>query len=412
MSSEPAEPTFYFRAATREGGIFSGSLQARSAGSASRQLSEKGFQPLRVETAPIRMSWLHSEIGFGASSVLSLADSELICRELALLLGAGVPIDDALAIAAGSMPRGSRTGRFLALTRHGMRLGRSLSAAMELTGFRLPANLLSVVRAGEDTGALARCLSLLGDNLRESLRFGRALSAALAYPALLLAVSVMVFGLMAFFVAPSLGSLFASMGKPVPTTIAVLSGLAGFVESHLVAIGLACAVLITMLWAGGAAGLGRNVRRIGIRLPIAGAAMQWAATRQFAATLHLYLTSGLPVAVALPNALNAAGLPVSPARLQTVTDSVRTGSSLGAALQRFGLFPAKFVHMLEIGESSGRLADVLASAAAEARAKAEQRLALISALLAPILILVIGGLVGAVIFSVFSSLLQINELVA
>jgi type II secretory pathway component PulF len=202
------------------------------------------------------------------------------------------------------------------------------------------------------------------------------------------------------------------MGKPVPTTIAVLSSLAALIESHLVPAGLALAIVVGALWAGGARELARTAKRTALGLPAIGEAMKWAATRHFAATLHLYITSGQPVALALPNALTSAGFPIPEERLHLVSGTVRAGSTLASALLAFGLFPDKFVHMVEIGESSGRLAEVLASAAGEAKAKAEQRLALISALLAPILILIIGGLVGAVIFSVFSSLLQINELVA
>ena len=100
------------------------------------------------------------------------------------------------------------------------------------------------------------------------------------------------------------------------------------------------------------------------------------------------------------------------ARLQSITDDVQTGSQLAAALRKSGLFPAKFVHMVEVGESGGRVPDILVSAVAEAKGKVEQRLALLSSLLAPILVLIVGGLIGMVIISVFSSLLQINELVA
>ncbi len=96
--------------------------------------------------------------------------------------------------------------------------------------------------------------------------------------------------------------------------------------------------------------------------------------------------------------------------LRSVTDDVRGGAGLAEALRKSRLFPPKFIHMIEVGESSGRVAEILASAMTEAKAKVEQRLTLISSLLAPVLILVVGGLIGMVIFSVFSSLLQINEL--
>jgi type II secretory pathway component PulF len=174
-------------------------------------------------------------------------------------------------------------------------------------------------------------------------------------------------------------------------------------------------LLFALLGVAVLAGLGRvagqAARRVAIGLPWLGEALKWAATRHFASTLHLYIASGLPIATALPNALASARFTVPRQRLESVTDAVRRGVPLAAALKDLGLFPDKFVHMVEVGESSGRIADILASAVDEAKGKVEQRLALVSSVLAPILILVVGGLIGAVIFSVFSSLLQINELV-
>ncbi len=299
MSTDHAESTFYFRAATPDGGIYAGTIRAATVETAARQLVEKGFQPLRLGGEPLRIPWFHREIGIGLPMTLGPADCELICRELALLLSASVTIVDTLAIAASSMPKASRTARFLTMTRHGMRLGRPLSTAMEFTGFRLPPNFLPVVRAGEQAGSLASALALLSENYSESQRFSRAVSAALAYPLLLLLVSLMVFGLMAFFVAPSLQSLFVSMSRPVPAPIMILAGLASFIETHLILIGITLAGLVLGLSIGGRRAVSRGLKRIALRLPVIGTVVKWAATRQFAATLHLYLTSGLSIASAL-----------------------------------------------------------------------------------------------------------------
>lgn len=401
--------TFYFRAGTPDGSVFSGQLSAPSAEEALAQLKLRGFQPLRLDSKPIRQSWLDQEISFGGARRLSLVECEAFCRELALLLRSGVTVSDAIAIMLPSLKPKSRLKGFVEAIRHGLRLGRPLSEAAGTAGVTLPNDLVPVLRAGETSGSLPVALAMLAESYAEANRFARTYSAALAYPALLLSVSLLVLGLIAFFVAPSLTELFQSLERPVPFALAALSGTASFVSTNLVSLGVGVALGFALLGAASATGsIRRLAHRALFRLPLVGTALRWSASRRFAATLRLYLASNVPMAQALPNALLSSGFPAGP---QTgLVERVRAGGKLAESLKAAGLLPIKLTHLIAVGESSGRLVEVLDAVVGEAKARFEQRMALTTALLAPALILVVGSLIGLVIFSVFSALLDINEL--
>jgi len=409
-SSEPAN-TFHVRAGAPDGGVYSGVLTAASADDVVRQLRQRGFVPMRVDTRPLRTSWLSREIGFGPGGKrLSVPECEAFCRELGLLLGAGVTASEAFELMAEALGKGSRQLRFVAALRRQLRLGGSLGSAIEASGFALPADFLPVIRAGEEAGALPAALAMLSESYAESLRFSRVYSAALAYPALLLVAAVAVLLLLAFFVAPALSGLFAGSDKPVPVVIGLLNGVSGFIgRNAALVVGALVGLLLVSIAAAGNARMRDAVRVLAFWLPGLGQVLAWSAARRFAGTLKLYLTSNVPIAAALPNAMVAAGFPAARARGQRLADRLRAGARLSATLGEANLMPPRLVHMIGIGENSGRLTEMLAAVSTEAQRRFEQRMALISALLAPGLILLVGGLVGSVIFSVFSALLELNE---
>lgn len=408
-NSEPLV-SFHVRAGAPDGDVFAGVIAAVTAEDAVRQLRQRGFVPMRVSARPLAENWLNREIGLRPGKRLSLAECEAFCREFALLLGAGVTANEALGLMAEALSKGSRQLRFVSALRRQLRLGGSLAAAVEASGFGVPADFLPVLRAGEEAGTLPAALAMLAESYAEALRFSRVYASALAYPALLLVAAVAVLLLLAFFVAPALSGLFAGSDKPVPVVIAVLSGTAGFIGQNVVmVVAVATAAIAAVVAAAGSARMRDAARGLAFRLPGIGQVLAWSAARRFSATLRLYLTSNVPIAAALPNAMVAAGFPAARVRGQRLADRVRAGARLAAVLGEAKLMPGRLIHMIGIGENSGRLPEMLAAVSAEAQRRFERRMALASALLAPGLILLVGGLVGSVIFSVFSALLQLNE---
>ena len=411
MSSPEGAQQFYVRAGAPDGGVFSGVIEAESLHDAVRLLRQRGFVPVRVGSRPLGHSWLNRDIGLGPGGKrLSMVECEAFCREFGVLLSAGLTAGEAIELMLAALPKRSRQLRFVVALRRQLRLGGTLASAIRASGFGVPIDFLPVIRAGEESGSLPAALAMLAESYAEALRFRGVFWAALAYPALLLLVALAVLVLLAFFVAPALSVLFVGGERPVPVVIGALSGLAASIGSNLagltVGLGGLVAASVAALCSAGVRG---SLRAVAFRLPVLGQVLSWSASRRFAGTLRLYLESNVPLAAALPNAMVAAGFPSARGRGQRLADRLRAGEGLAATLSNAKIMPARLVHMIGIGESSGRLSQMLAAATVEAQRRFAQQMSLVSALLAPGLILVVGGLVGSVIFSVFSALLQLNE---
>lgn len=402
-------PLYHFRAVSPVSGTFSGSVKARSSSDAFAFLKRKGFQPLLISDRPIVTPFFQREITIGGGSRLSHKECEAFCRELATLVGAGLHLPDALAVMERSLPRRGRLKRFVDTLQNALRLGQPLSEAVEAGNIRVPADLPPVLRAGEASGRLADALSMLAESYADMGRFGSAIVNAAAYPILLMVVALGVLGLIGGFVAPTLSQLFIGMNKPVPTVLAVLAGIAGFAQSNALIMAV---VLAGVLVCGIALFSSRAIRaRLGevvLLLPIIGTAISWETARKFSATLRLYVANGLPFAWSVPAALRATGTARAGREEAQVSARIRQGLGVAKALKGTRVLPERVLHLIAIGESSGRLAEMLQLAAHEARTRFDQRMALVNSLLAPSLILLVGISIGTIVYSVFSALLEIN----
>lgn len=403
--------TYFFKAVAPEGTVTSGDIEAENRSAAIAALFAKGYRPLRLEGQPLREPFWQREVGIGAPNRMTIRDAQSFCKDLYILLDSGVEVSEALAIALPSLSRRSTLYRFSALVRQGLRFGRSLSGAIAHSGFSVPSDMVPVVRAGEASASLANSLKMLAEGYEERGRFARSVGGALVYPAFLLGVAILTLGIIGFFVAPNLSGLFLSMNKPVPLVISTLGATSAFLSANwlvlLAAIVLATAATIALArnpgvrdWLKGAA----------YRMPIAGPILIWSATQQFAATLKLYVDSNVPMATALPGAIEASGFPRAQSVAQSASNALRRGGTVEAASGLIPHFPAKVLHLIAVGERSGRLSEVLAAASGEAKSQFQGRVAVVSSLLAPVLILAVGIMVGGLIFSVFSALLEVNNL--
>jgi len=401
----PAEPArFHFSAASPTGELLSGELEAGSIEQASLTLRARGFQPLRIDTRPAAANWLHRDIDLGARR-LSTAEAAGFCRELSLLLGSGLPLVQALGVMTTALPVRNRLGRFTTSVRHGLQLGKSLSTAMATAGYRLPLDLVPVSSAGETSGTLVAALDMLAASYGESDRLRRAIVAASAYPALLLAVAIVVLGFLGVIVAPTLVALFVSMDRPVPMALGILDGAGRLLTGHgiaasagLLALGLVVATVMR-----------DPLMHLCARLPLLGPALRWAAVRRFVGTLRLQLAGRVRLGDALDAAFAAAGFAGAASRTAAAMSRIRAGAPLARELRDLRLFPHKVVQLIEIGETSARLPEVLGLLQHEAQAQFERRMTLLTSVLAPVLILIVGSLIAGVVVSVFSALLEINE---
>lgn len=411
MARAEADGVFHFRAGAPEGGILDGQLVAASEADALAQLKRAGYQPLRIERGAIRQSLLNREISWASSKVLPPALCEELCRELSILLGSGLELVDAVSLMTISLPKRSRLFKLALGLRQGLRLGRTFSESAIQSGFVFPSDFIPVVKAGEDSGALVEALKMLTETYRDSGRFSRVFIGALIYPAFLLLVAIATLGIIAFFVAPNLTGLFVSMDRPVPFAISSLSAASAFIAANVLPLSIVLAAIIAVI-----IGLTNNgsfrgwMLSVLFRTPGIGSALAWSASQKFASTLRLYVASNVAIASALPSAFIASGFPGARRRAALLAEDVRKGSKLSAALEKVRPIPPKVIHLIRVGENSGQLVEVLGAVAEEAKIRFEKRMTVLTALLAPALILLVGAFIGTIIYTIFSALLEVNNL--
>jgi general secretion pathway protein F len=334
-----------------------------------------------------------------------------VLRQLATLVGAGVPVADALADAAA---QGGHPALVAALTTAHARVceGVPLADALATTSGVFQPFYTDLVRAGEATGALAAVLGRLADHGERVAAVRAELRAALTYPVVMLAATGAVLTVMLVWVVPQVTQLFADSGArlPLPTRILVAVATAVRYGWWLALLGALAAGLAARRVLATPAGLARRDALL-LRLPIVGPLVRRAAQARVARTLATLLAGGVPLEAALAIAAPAAGNRVVGASVSAVREAVRQGEPLAPALAATGAFPPLLVRLAAVGERSGGLGDALARAAdAEERAVAAA-LATATGLIEPGLILVMGGAVLALVAAVLLPLFELNGLV-
>lgn len=395
-------PAFEFQALTADGRAERGVLQADTARAARAALRERGLSPLQVD-----------ELAGGAdpaAPVLGGTRRALATRQLATLVAAGLPLEEALAALAEGA-QGPLRAVAMGLRAQVME-GRSLAQAMEGFGASFDPLYRASVAAGEQAGRLPVVLQRLADHLeaRDALR--RRLLGALAYPAVLLAVALLVVTGLMLYVVPEVTGVFTRGGQALPLATRVLIGISdglragGWLALPLLALGAAALPAL-----GRRPALARARDAWLLRLPLLGRLLAAADTARFARTLALLGGAGVPLLEALPLATATVANAVLREDLAGVAAGVREGQALARALARSGRFPPVALRLVASGERAGRLEAMLEEAAAQLERELDAALALAMAVLGPAVILLVGGLVLFVVLAILLPILDLNQLV-
>jgi len=404
-------PVYAYKGVTQAGRSTRGFVDAESARAARGKLKRDGvFLTDLVENAaptpeasPIRRRAL-SLNRFRRVSMLDLA---LATRQLATLIGAGVPLVQGLSALAEQV-ESPRLKGVIGQVRDRVNEGASLADAMAQAG---PFSDLYVgmVRAGEAGGALEQVLQRLADYLESQVRLRNKVSAILIYPAVMFGFACIVVGVLVTVVLPQITALLASLNQPLPFYTRLIISISRFAREWWWAVLLAAAAA--------AAGLRAVLRTQGgrawfdafkLRLPLVGRTARLLAISRFTRTLATLLAGGLPIVRALETAKHVANNVVLGRAIDAASESVTGGASLAQPLRASGEFPPVVTQMIEVGERSGELEAMLEKVAQTYEDQVETSVTRLTALLEPILILVMVGIVVTIIAATLVPLLQIT----
>lgn len=389
-------PSFRYEALAPDGRHIRGQSEAGSADGLRAQLRAEGLLPLALHEALPGAR--------GQAPRLDASRRTVLLQRLATLIGAGLPITDALAT-IGRQSAHTAERRCVQALAAAVAEGSGLGAAMAHLPGCFPEVVSAAVRAGEGGGQLTEVLERLAATGQRGLALERRLLAALAYPAVLLLVALGVCLLMVLWVVPQLAEAYALAGVPLPLTTRVIAGLADWVSAHAAWLAVAGALVL--------AGAGHALRdahwRLGLaalslRLPVVGVVLRTRAAVRLCSCLSLMLAGGVPMVDALRIAADLLGAPALRAQLLGVRMAVVGGSSLAQALEPTRLLPPIALDLVTTGEAGGRLPMLLERAATALEEELRAQVEVSLALLEPLLVVAVGLVVLVVVWSVMGPL--------
>ena len=404
-------PVFQYKAATIDGEVFNGTLTGTSREQVVAQLQALGQIPIQVNESTQTGASVSPKRRRRRSRRITDQHISNATRELATLLRAGMPLDRALSILA-SLAEGERMKQLLEEVREQVKGGATLADAMQAQEGVFSRFYLNLLRAGEAGGALEVVLERLAEHMEQSLEIRDTLTSALIYPAILIFVAVVSIFILLGYVVPQVTERFEGVGQvlPLPTRISIGTGE---VLQHY-------GWVLVLLFAAGA-GLMRHQlaqphsryqwHARSLRLPLAGSIILKIEVTRFARTLGMLLHNGVPLLKALSIVKDTVDNQVIANGLERVANSLKEGQSLAAPLAEIAHFPAFAVHMISVGEESGRLEDILHQVAQVYERETRTTIKRALALLEPVLILVLGIIIAGVIISILMAILGINQLV-
>lgn len=410
--------TFRYRAIQEAGGTVEGVVDADDRREALRSLGQRGLFPSILEPALGRpVAGMAGAVEAkprekardpgAAGRGVRRKDVTAFTREMAALLGASIPIPQALDGLADEEENPAVKGLMTRLAQD-VRAGLSFSAALSQHPRLFGELYSSMVRVGEEAGALPIVMTDLADLLEHEEEIRSEVVSAVAYPAFVLGFGIVTVIVLLAVVLPKLFSMLQEMLNVLPLPTLILLRVSGFLSRAwpylLVAAG---GIAYAYRWFSRTPKGGETLDAIKLRMPILGPLFRSAALTRFARTLGVLVKSGVSLLPALKIVEGAVGNRTLARQLAQVAEETRGGASLAAPLRRLRVFPKNVTQMIAVGEESGKLGEMLLKVAQIEERHLRAKTKTIVSLLAPALILFVGAVVG---FMVIALLLPIFKM--
>lgn len=399
---------FKFAAIDSSGRRKSGSLQADSARQVRQQLRDQGLVPLDVVLSGSRGGANTPRFSRILTRLTSL-ELAVATRQLATLLNAGLPVEEALLATAQQSDRERAKNLFL-LVRGRVLEGRSLAQSLAEHPQSFESIYVSAVEAGERAGYLPGILTSLADYTEGRHKSIQNLTMAMIYPILLFFLSIGVIAGLLGYVVPDMVAVFDRTEQALPLVTRLLIGASEWVQDWglsmlLMLLGAALTLRLAMR----RAEVRLRVDQLVLRLPVIKRISRGLHTSRYASTLGVLTSSGVPLAEAMGIAAAVVKNLAVREQLTEATRRVTEGASFASALREVPYLPPMMVHMAASGEKSGQLDTMLVRLAVYQREEFERVTGTLIRLFEPAMLLFMGGLVLLIVLAILLPITQMNQ---
>ncbi len=403
-------PEYFYRAKDGPEKIVEGMIEAPTEISAVDRISAMGYLPIYVRSKAENKK-------VSALSILVRTKRQtnrqlmFFSRHLASLLKSGVPILKSLYLLAEQESEPGFRDLLNDLVRQ-IKEGGTLSQTMEKYPGTFFPMYIAIISAGEASGALPEALMRMAAHLKKQEGFETKISHALAYPGLLLAAGAGTIVFVLTFAVPRLSKLFLSLGRELPLVTRIVIGAGDFMSRSwpfLAVLG----VLVVIL--------GRWFRQkkeavelwdwIALRLPIAGKMIFKTELSRFSRTLEISLTNGISFIQALKVALPTINNSTIRQAIEGCYEQIQKGETFGRSLRQYDFFPHLVTDMIQIGEESGRLEEVLLEISELYEQETDDLILSMTTLLEPALILIISAVVGFIVIAMMLPVFEMSAVI-
>ena len=403
---------FEYQVLDEKGRKRSGVMEGDTARQIRQALKEQGMMPLSVVEVEGRAARPGKPLASGGGRRgISRKDHAMVTRQLATLLGSGLPVESALATVAEQTDKDRVKATILGV-RSKVLEGFPLAKALGDFPQSFSNMYRATVAAGERSGHMERVLTRLADYAESQQRFIQTLTQSLMYPILVILISLAVVTVLMTYVVPKVVTVFESTGQTLPLLTRVLIGISDFLVGYwwLLLGGGAALVFGFLYWLR----LSENRYRFHsflLRLPILSRVLKGVNTARFSRTLSILNGSGVPIVEGMNIAASVMGNLCMRRSVEIAAQRVREGMSIHGALKQSGYFPPMTQNLIASGEASGKLEAMLDKAAEIQERELETSVGLFVSIFEPVMILFMGVMVLVIVLSILLPILDMNSLV-
>ena len=407
-------PVYEYIALDSGGRRQKGIVDAGSIAAARQKLRETEVFPVEIaETADRKRKETAARSGaIHLFRRVGLQELAVMTRQLATLIGAGLPLVPSLAALVAQI-RHPVLKTTLARIKDEVNEGNSLTQSMSHFPEVFPPFYINMVSAGEASGTIDLVLDRLADFNESQQALRTKIRSALAYPIFMFFIGSGVLFFLVTFVVPNITNIFKEMHQTLPGITVFLLVVSGFFKTFWWIIALILvAAIVGLRYAIRKTEQGRRRwDRFKITAPLFGPLNRKIAVARFSRTLGTLLQSGVPLLAALEIAKNVVDNRIVAEQIRAAAKDVEEGQSLSAPLSRNDFFPPIAVEMIAVGEQSGNMEAMLFRIADAYEKEVEANILLVTSLLEPAMILVMGAVVGFIVISVLLPIFEMNQLV-
>lgn len=391
-------PIFEYKGLNKTGRNVRGTVDADNNRSARQKLKRDGIFVVDLKDKTKAAAKLKR--GPKAGKSVRVEDLSMMTRQLATLIKSNIPLVDALAAVADQVENPTlkvAIADIKNMVNEGSSFNRGLAKYP-----RIFTNIyVSLCEAGEASGTLDVILIRLAEFTEAANELNSKVRSAMIYPAVMFTFTMGMLSVIFIFVIPKMTEIFESSGMELPWYTQVVIGFSSILVNYwlLLILGFAGGVALFRNWKNSPSGSATWDRML-LKMPVVGKMARMIAVSRFTRTLATLLQGGVPMLQAMDIVRNVVGNAVLAKAIEQARDNISEGESIAGPLKKSEQFPPIVIHMINIGEKTGELENMLTQVAESYDFQVKNSIQGLTSIMEPVMIIVMGGVIGTIVFSI------------